>query len=128
MSDIGDPFLIGTTSLKLLVEQVMIRMVIAAGAPQKGEQHFAKDPMGSFQHSSDSQFGKGIRLRNRNSIKKRGRFEIAVDPIIDVATYERFVKMRAKNKTYPARHIHHDYLIGGLLFEVVYPIAQADSC
>ena len=36
VSDIGDPFLIGRTSLKLLVEQVMIRMVIAVGAPQKG--------------------------------------------------------------------------------------------
>ena len=42
-------------------------------------------------------------------------YQIPVAPIIDLPTYKLFVKVRAKNKTYPAHHQEHDYLLAGHL-------------
>jgi len=45
--------------------------------------------------------------------RKGELFEIPVGPIIDIATYDSFREMRTRKKTYPARRLHHDYLLGG---------------
>jgi len=42
-------------------------------------------------------------------------YQIPVEPIIDVPTYERFKAQREKNKTHPSQQIHHDYLLSGRL-------------
>jgi hypothetical protein len=47
--------------------------------------------------------------------RKGELFEIPVEPIIDIATYDSFREMRTRKKTYPARNLHHDYLLGGVL-------------
>ena len=39
-----------------------------------------------------------------------------VDPILDMATYEKFLQVRESNIKHPARHIKQNYLIGGLLY------------
>lgn len=89
--------------------------LIAADAPQKGSSisrriHWARSSIQAILKSA-KEYAYGIKIQSR----KGDMFEIPVDPIIDVATYERFIKMRSKNKTYPARRVDHDYLIGGLL-------------
>jgi len=43
------------------------------------------------------------------------KYQILVDPILDIQTYETFIKMRAENKTYPSQRIQHDYLLAGHL-------------
>ena len=48
--------------------------------------------------------------------RKGERFEIPVEPIIDMVTYESFVQMRARKRTHPANHVEFDYLIGGVLY------------
>jgi len=42
-------------------------------------------------------------------------FQIPVAPIIDISTYELFVKMREENKTYPKHRRQNDYLLAGHL-------------
>lgn len=89
--------------------------LVAAGAPQKGSSiprriHWSRSSIQAILKSA-KEYAYGIKIQSR----KGDMFEIPVDPIIDVATYERFVEMRAKNKTYPARRVDHDYLIGGLI-------------
>lgn len=42
-------------------------------------------------------------------------FHIPVAPIIDISTYELFVKMREENKTYPKHRRQNDYLLSGHL-------------
>ena len=42
-------------------------------------------------------------------------FQIPVAPIIDISTYELFVKMREENKTYPKHRRQNDYLLSGHL-------------
>jgi site-specific DNA recombinase len=43
-------------------------------------------------------------------------FEIAVPPILDHATYQKFLETREANKTHPVNNQKNDYLIGGLLY------------
>lgn len=95
---------------------VIRERLIAANAPQKGSSiprriHWSRSSIQAILKSA-KEYAYGIKIQSR----KGDMFEIPVDPIIDVATYERFVKMRAMNKTYPARRVDHDYLIGGLLY------------
>ncbi|MEW6029690.1 MAG: recombinase family protein [Chloroflexota bacterium] len=42
-------------------------------------------------------------------------YQIPVEPIIDVPTYEQFKAQREKNKTHPTQPIRHDYLLSGRL-------------
>jgi len=58
------------------------------------------------------EYAYGIKIQSR----KGERFEIPVEPIIDMVTYERFVQMRASKRTHPANHVEFDYLIGGVLY------------
>jgi hypothetical protein len=45
-------------------------------------------------------------------IKKQSRkgevFEIKVDPIIDMATYQKFLEVREPNKKHPVHHLEHE--------------------
>jgi hypothetical protein len=42
-------------------------------------------------------------------------YQIPVEPIIDIPTYELFKIQREKNKTNSSQHIRHDYLLSGYL-------------
>jgi DNA invertase Pin-like site-specific DNA recombinase len=89
--------------------------LIGGGAPQKGSSiprriHWARSSIQAILKSA-REYAYGIKIQSR----KGELFEIPVDPIIDITTYERFREMRARNKTYPARRLHHDYLLGGIL-------------
>jgi DNA invertase Pin-like site-specific DNA recombinase len=43
-------------------------------------------------------------------------FTIPVPPILDIDTYNAFLRVKELNTNYPARHIKQNYLIGGLLY------------
>jgi site-specific DNA recombinase len=90
--------------------------LIAANAPQKGSSiprriQWARSSIQAVLKSA-KEYAYGTKIQSR----KGEKFEIPVEPIIDFATYERFVEMRAKNRTYPANHRTYDYMIGGLLY------------
>jgi hypothetical protein len=42
-------------------------------------------------------------------------YQILIEPILDIPTYEVFIKMRAENQTHPSPRIQHDYLLSGHL-------------
>jgi len=89
--------------------------LIAGGAPQKGSSiprriHWARSSIQAILKSA-KEYAYGLKIQSR----KGEIFEIPVEPIIDIATYDRFREMRTRKKTYPARNVHHDYLLGGLL-------------
>lgn len=89
--------------------------LIAGGAPQKGSSiprriQWARSSIQAILKSAN-EYAYGLKIQSR----KGELFEIPVDPIIDVATFESFTKLRSRKKTYPARRLHHDYLLGGIL-------------
>jgi hypothetical protein len=89
--------------------------LIAANAPQKGSSiprriQWARSSIQAILIAA-KEYAYGIKIQSR----KGEKFEISVEPIIDIATYERFVEMRAKKRTYPANHLEYDYMIGGLV-------------
>lgn len=89
--------------------------LIAGGAPQKGcsiprRIQWARSSIQAILKSA-KEYAYGIKIQSR----KGELFEIPVDPIIDAATYERFIELRARKKTYPASRLHHDYLLSGIL-------------
>jgi len=43
-------------------------------------------------------------------------FIIPAEPLMDMATYERFLQVREANVKHPTGHLKRDYLIGGLLY------------
>lgn len=90
--------------------------LIAYNAPQKGSSiprriQWARSSIQSILISA-KEYAYGIKIQTR----KGKRFEIPVEPIIDLVTYERFVQMRASKRTHPANHVEFDYLIGGVLY------------
>jgi site-specific DNA recombinase len=90
--------------------------LIAANAPQKGSSiprriQWARSSIQAILKSA-KEYAYGIKIQSR----KGEKFEIPIDPIIDVTTYDRFVEQREKNRTYPANHREYDYMIGGLLY------------
>jgi hypothetical protein len=90
--------------------------LIAAGAPQKGGSVLQRIVwsraviQGVLKGAKD--FAYGIKIQRRDGEE----YEIPIPPILDPAIYQRFIKIRANNKTYPAHNIKHGYLIGGLLY------------
>jgi DNA invertase Pin-like site-specific DNA recombinase len=90
--------------------------LIAGGAPQKGSSiprriQWARSSIQAILGAA-KEYAYGIKIQSR----KGELFEIPVGAIIDEATYARFVEMRAKKKTYPARRLYQDYLLGGKLY------------
>jgi len=90
--------------------------LISANAPQKGcsiprRIQWARSSIQAVLIGA-KEYAYGIKIQSR----KGEKFEIPIEPIIDVPTYERFIEVRAKNKTRPAHHLNYDYLIGGVLY------------
>lgn len=90
--------------------------LIAYNAPQKGSSiprriQWARSSVQSILIAA-KEYAYGIKIQSR----KGEKFEIPVEPIIDLVTYERFVQMRASKRTHPANHVSYDYLIGGVLY------------
>ncbi len=90
--------------------------LIEAGAPQKGSSRprkvqWARSSIQAILSAAE-EYAYGIKRQSR----KGEVFEIPVEPIISVLTYELFTEIREKNKTHPKRHQKTDYLIGGLLY------------
>ena len=90
--------------------------LIAYNAPQKGSSiprriQWARSSIQAILIAA-KEYAFGIKIQSR----KGEKFEIPVEPIIDMATYELFVQMRASKRTHPANHVEFDYLIGGVLY------------
>lgn len=92
------------------------RRLMAAGAPQKGSSVPRKVTWAvtSIQAilSSAKEYADGIKIQTRGG----EAFSIPVDRIISEETYQKFLVVRAANKTHPARHVKRDYLIAGLMY------------
>jgi site-specific DNA recombinase len=89
--------------------------LIAANAPQKGSSiprriQWARSSIQAILQSA-REYAYGFKEQSRTGTT----YQIPIPPIIDLPTYELFVQMRAKNKTYPAHHQEHDYLLAGHL-------------
>jgi len=80
------------------------RYLIEANAPQKGSSRIRKMQWArsSIQAilKSAKEYAYGIKVQSR----KGDLFDIPVDPIIDIATYEKFVSIREQKKTHPVRN------------------------
>ncbi|MBM4425825.1 MAG: hypothetical protein FJ031_01160 [Chloroflexi bacterium] len=92
------------------------RRLIQAGAPQKGGNAYRKTEWSKnviqFILGAAKEYAFGIKTQSRGG----ETFDIPVEPIIDMATYEKFLEVRQSNINHPARHIKQNYLIGGLLY------------
>lgn len=91
------------------------KRLIAVNAPQKGSQtprriHWARSSIQTILKGAKD-YVSGVKIQRMAG----EAFEIPVPPILDQATYERFLKVRQQNKTYPSHHVKRDYLVGGLL-------------
>lgn len=89
--------------------------LIAANAPQKGSSiprriQWARSSIQAILKSA-KEYAYGFKLQSRSGEK----YQILVEPIIDIPLYEVFIKMRAENQTYPSDRIQHDYLLSGHL-------------
>lgn len=92
------------------------RRLIQAGVPQKGGNAYRKTEWSKnviqFLLGAAKEYTLGIKTQSRGG----ETFDIPVEPIIDMATYEKFLQVRQTNINHPARHIKQNYLIGGLLY------------
>ncbi len=89
--------------------------LIAAHAPQKGSStprhiQWARSSIQAILHSA-REYAYGFKEQSRAG----ETYQIAVEPIIDMPTYELFINLREKNKTHPSQRINHDYLLSGHL-------------
>ena len=89
--------------------------LVAGNAPQKGSStprhiQWARSSIQGILESA-REYAYGYKEQSRDG----ETYQIPVEPIIDVPTYERFKAQREKNKTHPSQQIHHDYLLSGRL-------------
>jgi len=53
-------------------------------------------------------------------VKKQSRkgevYEIKTEPLIDMATYQKFLEVRESNKKHPVHHLEHEYLCSGKIY------------
>jgi site-specific DNA recombinase len=89
--------------------------LIAANAPQKGSSisrriQWARSSIQAILQSA-REYAYGFKEQSRMGVT----YQIPVEPILDLPIYELFVKVRSENKTYPAHHQEHDYLLAGHL-------------
>lgn len=91
------------------------KRLIAADAPQKGSSiprhiQWSRSSIQAILRSA-REYAYGFK-----SYSRAGQtFQIPVTPIIDISTYELFMKMREENKTYPKHRRQNDYLLAGHL-------------
>jgi len=91
------------------------RHLIAEDAPQKGSSiprhiQWSRSSIQAILKSA-KEYAYGFKTYSRAG----QTFQIPVTPIIDISTYELFVKMREENKTNPKRRRQNDYLLSGQL-------------
>jgi site-specific DNA recombinase len=91
------------------------KRLIAANAPQKGSSiprriQWSRSSIQAILRSA-REYAYGFKTYSRAG----QTFQIPVAPIIDISTYELFVKMREENKTYPKHRRQNDYLLSGHL-------------
>ena len=89
------------------------KQLIAANAPQKGSSiyrqiQWARSSIQAILRSA-KEYAYGFKTYSRAG----QTFHIPVEPIIDMPTYELFVKMREENTTYPKDRKKNDYLLAG---------------
>jgi len=94
--------------------QIRERLIVGK-APQKGSStprhiQWARSSIQGILESA-KEYAYGYKEQSRDG----ETFQIQVEPIIDIRTYELFKVQREKNKTYPAQQIRHDYLLSGRL-------------
>ncbi len=91
------------------------KRLIAADAPQKGSSiprhiQWSRSSIQTILKSA-KEFAYGFKTYSRAG----QTFQIPVAPIINISTYELFMKMREENKTYPKHRRQNDYLLSGHL-------------
>ena len=91
------------------------KRLIAADAPQKGSSiprhiQWSRSSIQAILKSA-REYAYGFKTYSRAG----QTFQILVAPIIDISTYELFMKMREENKTYPKQRRQNDYLLSGNL-------------
>ncbi len=89
--------------------------LIAGNAPQKGSStprhiQWARSSIQGILESV-KEYAYGYKEQSRDG----ETFQIPVEPIIDIPTYELFKTQRGKNKTNSPQQIRHDYLLSGHL-------------
>ena len=89
--------------------------LISANAPQKGSSiprriQWARSSVQTILKSVE-EYAYGFKLHSRSG----ETYQILIEPILDIPTYEVFIKMRAENQTHPSQRIQHDYLLSGHL-------------
>lgn len=99
---------------KISLMQIRKRL-IAADAPQKGSSiprhiQWSRSSIQAILKSA-REYAYGFKTYSRAG----QTFHIPVAPIIDLSTYELFIKMREENKTYPKHRRQNDYLLSGHL-------------
>ncbi len=91
------------------------KRLIAGNAPQKGSSiprhiQWSRSSIQAILRSA-REYAYGFK-----SYSRAGQtFQIPVAPIINISTYELFMKMREENKTYPKHRRQNDYLLAGHL-------------
>ena len=91
------------------------KRLISANAPQKGSSiprriQWARSSVQTILKSVE-EYAYGFKLHSRSG----ETYQILIEPILDIPTYEVFIKMRAENQTHPSQRIQHDYLLSGHL-------------
>ncbi len=91
------------------------KRLIAAHAPQKGSSiprhiQWSRSSIQAILRSA-KEYAYGFKTYSRAG----QAFHLPVAPIIDISTYELFVKMREENKTYPKHRRENNYLLSGHL-------------
>jgi hypothetical protein len=91
------------------------KCLIAADAPQKGSSIPRRIQWSRSSIQAILKSVKEYAYRFKTYSRAGQTFHIPVAPIIDISTYELFVKMREENKTYPKHRRQNDYLLSGYL-------------
>ena len=91
------------------------KRLISANAPQKGSSiprriQWARSSVQTILKSAE-EYAYGFKLHSRSG----ETYQILIEPILDIPTYEVFIKMRAENQTHPSQRIQYDYLLSGHL-------------
>jgi len=89
--------------------------LIAVNAPQKGSSIPRRIQWSRSSIQAILKSAKEYAYGFKNYSRAGQTFQISVVPILDMSTYELFVKMREENKTYPKHRRQNDYLLSGHL-------------
>jgi DNA invertase Pin-like site-specific DNA recombinase len=89
--------------------------LIASNAPQKGSSTPRHIQWARFSIQGILESAKEYAYGYKEQSRDGETYQISVEPIIDISTYELFKAQREKNKTNSSQQIRHDYLLSGHL-------------